>query len=264
MYHRKKDVAYHRFTIDTTDESGDEFLRQQSYHDKKDKFIELAQAALEEVEMEEEQKGVLQELLETFLQQTGAPTALDTLFEQFHSQDVIERLAENLFEQERRNRRKSSLLRNSDTLLTPPTTPTSEKDDQQFITSTSTVLPMLTPSTTPTTEERTAFTEEEAHQELLQSSNHCPSVECIDESININTYAPNALMTSSLKEPISFSTYEKEVEEQTSTSLLLNTSTTSMLISEFVWRIFRFLILSSLVCLVYHFMCANRLVTALL
>ena len=112
---RGHDVSYHRFTLDEknknwTDESGDE---QQFLRYDKDKFIELAQAALEEAKMEEEQKGVFQELLETFLARSGAPVVADVILEQFRSQDVIERLAEDHFEQQQ-ERRRSSCLENDE------------------------------------------------------------------------------------------------------------------------------------------------------
>ncbi|KAL9553713.1 hypothetical protein PS6_003797 [Mucor atramentarius] len=159
-----------RFTLNektswTTDESGDETSRQHFYD--KDKFIELAQAALEEAKMEEEQKGVLQELVEALLARTGAPMVANVILEQFQSQDVIERLAEDHFEQQERRRSSSS-------------------------------------------------------SEIV----------------------------------------EKEIDTSDITSKLdLHTNTTTadyiMTISEYLWRVFRFLILASLVGLVYHFMCAD-------
>lgn len=160
-FKNKKDVSYRRFTFDdkwTTDESGDELLFK---HDK-DKFIELAQAALEQAKMEEEQKGLFQELLEVFIAQTGAPMVADVILEQFRSQDVIEKKAEDHCE-----RRRSS-------------TSSSSCDDLK--------------------EEQDLFIDE---------SNHSKSID------------------------------------------------TMMLVSEYLWRFFRLLFLSSLVCLVYHFMCAD-------
>lgn len=178
-----KPTSCRRFTLNeksswTTDESGDETTRQH-YYDK-DRFIELAQAALEEAKMEEEQKGVLQELVEALIARTGAPMVANVILEQFQSQDVIERLAEDHFEQQ--ERRRSSC-------------------------------------------------QEEKEQEL-------------------NT----------LKEPTS-EIVEQEIDTSNTTSKLdNNTNTTTdyiILISEYLWRIFRFLLLASLVGLVYHFMCAD-------
>ncbi|GAN05343.1 hypothetical protein MAM1_0088d04813 [Mucor ambiguus] len=179
-----------RFTLNektswTTDESGDETTAKHFYD--KDKFIELAQAALEEAKMEEEQKGVLQELVEALLARTGAPMVANVILEQFQSQDVIERLAEDHFEQQER-RRSSSCHQQQE--------------------------------------------EEEQEQQL-------------------NT----------LKEPAS-EIVEKEIDTSNITGTLdpRYTNTTAdyiMTISEYLWRIFRFLLLASLVGLVYHFMCAD-------
>jgi hypothetical protein len=180
----RSDVSCRRFTIDerknwTTDESGDELSR--PFHDK-DKFIELAQAALEEAKMEEEQKGVLQELVEALITRTGAPMVADVILEQFRSQDVIERLAEDHFEQQERRRSSSD------------------------------------------------------------SSNS------IDDSNN-EQYSPNTL-----KEP---SSEAHEKIDTTKNHGSYSNIDTIMLISEYLWRVFRLLLLSSLVGLIYHFMCAD-------
>ncbi|KAG2199006.1 hypothetical protein INT46_005023 [Mucor plumbeus] len=177
-----KPTSCRRFTLNeksswTTDESGDETTRQH-YYDK-DRFIELAQAALEEAKMEEEQKGVLQELVEALIARTGAPMVANVILEQFQSQDVIEKLAEDHFEQQ--ERRKSS---------------------------------------------------------------------CQEEKEQLNT----------LKEPTS-EVIEQEIDTSNTTSNFGNNANTTtdyiILISEYLWRIFRFLLLASLVGLVYHFMCTD-------
>jgi hypothetical protein len=72
----------------------DQFTYDQAQADK-DFFIEIAQEALEQVELEEEQKGVLYELIEALLDKTGAPMLTDVISQQLKSQDVIERLAED-------------------------------------------------------------------------------------------------------------------------------------------------------------------------
>jgi hypothetical protein len=75
---KRNDISCRRFTLNekkknwTTDESDNEFNNNNNKVDK-DRFIELAQAALEEAKMEEEQKGVLQELVEALLVHSGAP-----------------------------------------------------------------------------------------------------------------------------------------------------------------------------------------------
>ncbi|KAG2194641.1 uncharacterized protein EV154DRAFT_532357 [Mucor mucedo] len=172
---KKNDISCRRFTLDerknwTTDESGDEQTR---FHDK-DRFIELAQAALEEAKMEEEQKGVLQELVEALIARTGAPMMADVILEQFRSQDVIERLAEDHFNEQQKRRRSSSELLSKDGL-----------------------------------------------------------------------YSPHVL-----KEPTTEQTIVHHTGDHNSIDKML-------LISEYLWRLFRLLLLSSLVCLVYHFMCAD-------
>lgn len=172
---KKNDISCRRFTLDerknwTTDESGDEQTR---FHDK-DRFIELAQAALEEAKMEEEQKGVLQELVEALIARTGAPMMADVILEQFRSQDVIERLAEDHFNEQQKRRKSSSELLSSDGLYSPHV--------------------LKEPST---------------EQNVIHHTNDHNSIDKM------------------------------------------------LLISEYLWRLFRLLLLSSLVCLVYHFMCAD-------
>ncbi|CEP18338.1 hypothetical protein [Parasitella parasitica] len=61
----------------------------------KDRFIDLAQAALEEANLEEERKGVIHEVMEALIAKTGAPLVAEVISEQLRSQDVIERIAEN-------------------------------------------------------------------------------------------------------------------------------------------------------------------------
>ncbi|KAI9366394.1 hypothetical protein BD770DRAFT_376125 [Pilaira anomala] len=171
-------VSCRRFTLDqkknwTTDESGDE---QGRFHDK-DKFIELAQAALEEAKMEEEQKGVLQELVEALIAHTGAPMMADVILEQFRSQDVIERLAEDHYNEQQKRRRSSG--------------------------------------------------------ELLS---------------NEDLYSPHVL-----KDP----TFDQTLVQSNAIETNNNSMDKMLIISEYLWRLFRLLLLSSLVCLVYHFMCAD-------
>lgn len=178
---KRNDISFRKFTLDqqkknwTTDESGDE--QQPLFHDK-DKFIELAQAALHEAQMEEEQKGVLQELIEALIIKTGAPMMADVIFEQFRSQDVIEKLAEDHYIQQE-SRRRSSSSSSSDV-----DTAHSNTDSNQ----------LKEPTTSTTT-------------------------------INHHSNSSN------------------------------NSVDTMLLISEYIWRLFRLLILSSLVGLVYHYLC---------
>lgn len=130
----------------------------------KDRFIELAQAALEEATLEDERKGVIQEVVEALIAKTGAPLVAEVISEQLRSQEVIERIAESCEEEEERRRRRS----------------------------------------------------------------------------REHVFAP-----SMLKEP------PDAVFDGSST-----VSNRRWLISEYIWKLFRILLLASLVGLVYHFMCA--------
>ncbi|KAI9269877.1 hypothetical protein BY458DRAFT_436287 [Sporodiniella umbellata] len=160
----KRDVSYHRYKVDPCQwKSEEEDVNQAMPKMPKDRFIELAQAALEQAKREEEEKGLWHELVETLIQHSGAPKVADVILEQFHSQDVIERLAEDHFIQQTQH---------------PPGRPQ--------------------PNTL-----------KEPHQQNLHTPHTPPS------SIHI------------------------------------------LVISDYLWRFFRFLLLSSLVGLVYHFMCAD-------
>ncbi|ORZ13497.1 hypothetical protein BCR42DRAFT_377750 [Absidia repens] len=63
----------------------------------KDKFIDLAQAALEEADLEDDKKGVLEQVVEALISTTGAPMLSEVIAAQLASQDVIERIAEQHF-----------------------------------------------------------------------------------------------------------------------------------------------------------------------
>lgn len=76
----------------------------------KDRFIDLAQAALEEADIEEDRKGVIHEVMEALIAKTGAPLVAEVISEQLRSQDVIERIAEH-HEEERKRLSSSPLMR---------------------------------------------------------------------------------------------------------------------------------------------------------
>lgn len=76
----------------------------------KDRFIDLAQAALNEADLEEERKGVIQEVMEALIAKTGAPLVAEVISEQLRSQDVIEKIAEHC-EEEDQKRRLNTLTR---------------------------------------------------------------------------------------------------------------------------------------------------------
>ncbi|SAL98357.1 hypothetical protein [Absidia glauca] len=63
----------------------------------KDRFIDLAQAALEEADLEDDKKGVLEQVVEALVSTTGAPMLAEVIAAQLASQDVIERRAEQHF-----------------------------------------------------------------------------------------------------------------------------------------------------------------------
>jgi type I site-specific restriction endonuclease len=70
----------------------------------KDRFIDLAQAALEEADIEEERKGVIHEVMEALIAKTGAPLVAEVISEQLRSQDVIEKIAEHCEEEDQKRR----------------------------------------------------------------------------------------------------------------------------------------------------------------
>lgn len=102
----------------------------------KDRFIDLAQAALEEADIEEERKGVIHEVMEALIAKTGAPLVAEVISEQLRSQDVIERLAE-LHEEERQRLNDSPLMSRADSTdsinsLKEPDEEFEDKHDELF------------------------------------------------------------------------------------------------------------------------------------
>ncbi|KAI7907136.1 uncharacterized protein BX663DRAFT_494943 [Cokeromyces recurvatus] len=85
-----------------------------SFQIDKDNFLDLATAALEEVLIEEERTSIWRELMEAFLNYTGVARYSNVVLEQFlHSQDIIEKLAEENFEKEITKMKKLSFYNNS-------------------------------------------------------------------------------------------------------------------------------------------------------
>lgn len=90
-----EDDAWLRNRADSPFESSDELSsRSENGDSSRDRFIEIAQAALEEAIQEEDQKGVIQEMVEALIATTGAQLMLEVIAEQMRSQEVIEQLAE--------------------------------------------------------------------------------------------------------------------------------------------------------------------------
>ena len=140
----------------------------------RDRFIDLAQAALEEADVEEERKGVIHEVMEALIAKTGAPLVAEVISEQLRSQDVIERIAEH-------------------------------------------------------------------HEEERKRLNESPLLERIDSTDSIN----------SLKEP---DEEFEDIRSDYSNSCSNSPEPRTMIIAEYLWRLFRLLILSSVVGVVYHFL----------
>ncbi|KAF7724624.1 hypothetical protein EC973_000868 [Apophysomyces ossiformis] len=76
--------------------SSDEWMsRSDSGDSARDRFMEIAQAALEEANKEEDQKGVIQEMLEALIATAGAQLMAEVIAEQMRSPEVMEQLAAN-------------------------------------------------------------------------------------------------------------------------------------------------------------------------
>ncbi|KAI8063792.1 hypothetical protein BC940DRAFT_306869 [Gongronella butleri] len=73
----------------------------------KDKFIDLAQAALEEADLEEDRRSVLGDVVEALINTTGAPLVAEVISQQLTSQDVIEKSAEQHYTNQRQTRSRS-------------------------------------------------------------------------------------------------------------------------------------------------------------
>ncbi|CAO3590496.1 unnamed protein product [Absidia cylindrospora] len=200
-----------------------------SENDDIDRFIELAHAALEEATKEEDAKGVLRELLERFLARTGAPLMADVIGEQLRSQEIIEQLAEQSFERQQylpassvsarqKKRRSDTSLSNCKHVSPHRQTFLGPAASSSFHSS----LP--SPSTTPAT---LATASPTTTAELKDP--HDP--ETIDEAVTRDQFI--------IQQSPSLHTRPDQL----------------LLLSEYIWRLFRLLILASLVALVYHYVC---------
>ncbi|KAI9492730.1 hypothetical protein BDB00DRAFT_883375 [Zychaea mexicana] len=163
-------LSYFRFRVNNKAAATTRVDRDDFGDGNKDRFIELAQAALEEATLEDERKGVIYEVVEALIAKTGAPLVAEVISEQLRSQDVIEKLAESHEEEEEQRRRRSKQ----------------------------------------------------------------------------NVFAPSLL-----KEPP-----DAVATNRFTAAIASSNNNRRWLISEYIWRLFRILLLASLVGLVYHFMCA--------
>ncbi|KAI9311748.1 hypothetical protein BX666DRAFT_1845837, partial [Dichotomocladium elegans] len=98
----------------------------------KDRFMELAQAALEEATLEEERKGLIYEVVEALIAQSGAPLVAEVISEQLRSQEIIEHLAESHQEEKKQKeeRRRSKQDVFAPTLLKEPPDAVLQVDDE--------------------------------------------------------------------------------------------------------------------------------------
>ncbi|KAI9308211.1 hypothetical protein BJ944DRAFT_260674 [Cunninghamella echinulata] len=71
--------------------------RKKKSSQSKDQFIDLAYEAIQEAELEEDRKGVIEEVIDALINATDLPLVAEVIAEQLTSQDVIERTAEKHF-----------------------------------------------------------------------------------------------------------------------------------------------------------------------
>ncbi|CAO3595948.1 unnamed protein product [Absidia cylindrospora] len=178
----------------------------------KDKFIDLAQAALEEADLEDDKKGVLEQVVEALISTTGAPMLSEVIAAQLASQDVIERIAEQHFIQKMEQSRagtpdstaSTSTNNNNNNSEEEPMDPIDFKEHDDPAT-------LFPPSPPPEPMDGTTA----AAAAAAAAATFLPSIG-----------------DASIKYPSSYSIYS---------------------ISDYLWRLFRILILASLVALLYQF-----------
>ncbi|KAI7849397.1 hypothetical protein BDC45DRAFT_520676 [Circinella umbellata] len=209
----------------------------------KDRFIELAQAALEEATLEDERKGVIYEVVEALIAKTGAPLVAEVISEQLRSQEVIEKLAESHEEEEEQRRRRSkqnvfapSLLKEPPDAVLQPMDQVIEDDDTSVITAATTNNSIIV----------------NGDNSNNNSNNNNNTMNKSHKNYNDNRKNNGNGSGNHNNSPVAMI--------RSNSSMLLTAASTSngrtWLISEYIWRLFRILLLASLVGLVYHFMCA--------
>ncbi|SAL95020.1 hypothetical protein [Absidia glauca] len=225
-----------------------------------DRFMELAHAALEEATKEEDAKGVLQELVERVLARTGAPLMAGIITEQLRSQEVIEQLAERSFEQQAR-RRQHRLLNQGSTVL-------SARPKKHQLNSVSTLPTALSSST--------AHRPSSSPLQRTKPLSSSPSIVSSASTTTVSlSSAPSSSLSisSSISAPPSLSAAPPSKGPHDPTALDEEAVTRDqfiiqqasplhtqpdrlLLVSEYIWRLFRLLILACLVALVYHYVCS--------
>lgn len=216
-----------------------------SDNDDIDRFMELAHAALEEATKEEEAKGVVQELMERLVARTGAPLMAGVIAEQFRSQEVIERLAEQSFERQRQRQQyqQQRHLPSKVLLSIKPKRRRTHKAAATPRNPGSAFRPLSSPI-----------------QPILPSSSPPPSTSSSSSSISSSSSSSSSIAsTSTLKESNNLEdavTRDHFTIQQPSAALHHPGPDRLLLLSDYIWRLFRLLILASLVALVYHYVCS--------
>ncbi|KAI8336630.1 hypothetical protein BC941DRAFT_427618 [Chlamydoabsidia padenii] len=204
-----------------------------SDNDDIDRFMELAHAALEEATKEEEAKGVIQELMEQLVIRTGAPLMAGVIAEQLRSQEVIEQLAEQSFERQRRRQQYE------------------QQQQQQAQSSSSNMVPLSTK------QKKRRMTPSSKHRGSTLRPLSSPIQHTINPPLSSSSLSSSSSVSAS-------SSKESHVLEEAVTRdqyIIQHPGTTLhhtdrlLMISDYIWRLFRLLILASLVALVYHYVC---------
>ncbi|SAL98763.1 hypothetical protein [Absidia glauca] len=222
-----------------------------SDNDDIDRFMELAHAALEEANKEEEAKGVLQELMERLVARTGAPLMAGVIAEQLRSQEVIERLAEQSFERQRRRQQyqQQRFPPSSSPKVLLSTRPkrrraskvtTIPKNPGSALRPLSSPIQPIIPASSPPLSTSSSSSSVSSSSTSSSSSSSIASTSTFKESNNLEDAV----------------TRDHFTLQQPSADLHQTGSDRLLLVSDYIWRLFRLLILASLVALVYHYVCS--------
>ncbi|KAI8973646.1 hypothetical protein BDF20DRAFT_883414 [Mycotypha africana] len=218
----------------------------------KDRFIELAQAALEEAHLEEERKGVLQEVMEALVSKTGAPLVADVISQQLHSQDVIERLCE--IHQQQRDQLNQSPYLQQQQQQQQSAKPKKNKHDLH---KNDTQYPHSSLK-----DETTAISTSYKNNKHM-AKRHTPSSPPLPrmlraESVESMKAPDDELYESKTDESCYYNVYD---DDESPLKLLFmlhphyrTKENTAYVFAEYLWRLFRLLLLASLVGLVCHFL----------
>jgi len=204
--------------------------RRKKQPDEFDRFMELAQAALDEATKEDDAKGVLQELMERLIARSGAPLMAGVIAEQLRSQEVIEQLAERSFDRRRlrchgnqapRQQLSSQSHHVQQKQLSLQSHLPAHRIQQPPKTSSSSLSPSNSspvPSTrAPAAQEQHNDIDHQKHNDIVAHDQYT----MLPQQLHTHHDDPDRLL----------------------------------LISEYMWRVFRLLLLASLVALMYHYVC---------